>query len=261
MILLFILLPLGISCLNVIESPVKCASNNTACDNQPADCSFLYDGHNHTHLIFTKPGVNITFSASGSNCEVRALAVGGGGSGYGISNTGFGGGSGYIKYYTQPIPGPAKISVMVGDHGEASTIYMETGDIVRAEHGQDAHHDGGLSGGDGYSGGGGYGDCRGGSDGSDGECSMDGAGSGTGEDVTSYKLDNYVVSPGAGGHYDNCGGGGGGVLVDGAGPGVEGAMQSNGQGYGGGGTVHKNTDYHGHSGVIILEIFGATNKL
>ena len=34
MLLFFILLPLGISCLNVIESPVKCASNNTACDVQ-----------------------------------------------------------------------------------------------------------------------------------------------------------------------------------------------------------------------------------
>jgi len=156
---------------------------------------------------------------------------------------------------------------MVGDHGEASTIYMETGDIVRAEHGRDGYyHFGSFYGGDGYSGGGGWDNCNGGSAGGDGECRFD-AGSGTGEDVTSYKLDNYVVTPGAGGEYYHaygsysCGGGGGGVLVDGAGPGVEGAMQSNGQGYGGGGTVHKNTDYHGHSGVIILEIFGATNKL
>merc|ERR1712098_381288 len=83
------------------------------------------------------------------------------------------------------------------------------------------------SGSDGYSGGGAYNTGAytrgydGGSDGGDAEC----GGTGTGEDVTSFTLLNYQISPGSRGHFysslgDNSGGGGGGVLVDGAGPGV-----------------------------------------
>ena len=91
-------------------------------------------------------------------------------------------------------------------------------------------------------------------------------GRGTGEDITSYELQNYqLVSAGAGGQYYpndvyNHGGGGGGVLVDGAGPDVEEenkrgeTLWSHGQGYGGGGTFHSSSDRYGHSGVIILEI-------
>merc|ERR1719153_1283734 len=258
MLLFFLLLPLGISCLNVTESPMKCFSNNTACDfqgdglidsypplcsrkiigaindnlldfipniesegdcrdlcsekfgcqyytyyylkscfllsslkppiqdcpscvtgplhcDQPADCSFLYDGHNHTHLIFTEPGVNITFSTSGgsyfSECQLRVLAVGGGGDGYYACGGGSGGGgSGYIRYNTQTISG-SQISVMVGDHDQASTaINMDTGDTVLARPGglPGGNHYVGFHGGDGYSGGGGRCYCNGGSVGGDG---------------------------------------------------------------------------------------------
>ena len=97
-----------------------------------------------------------------------------------------------------------------------------------------------YDGGDGYSGGGGYGGCDGGSGGGDGVCW---GGRGTGEDITSYELQNYQLSAGAGGQYYpndvyDHGGGGGGVLVDGAGPDVEekskkrGTLWTHGQGYG-----------------------------
>merc|ERR1712013_649374 len=217
--------------LSSLQPPVQdCPSFVTGplhCD-QPADCSFLYNGHNHTHLIFTEPGVNITFSTIGGSyfteCQLRVLAVGGGGkSGNDAGYVGGGGGSGYIQYHTQTIlsGSPAQISVMVGNHGEASTINMVTGDTIQADPGQDGYYDGEDHGGDGQ-----------------------------------YKLDCYIAG------YD-CGGGGGGVLVDGAGPGVEEennrgeAQWSNGKGYGGGGTGSSSNDGNGHSGVIILEIFGA----
>merc|ERR1712179_85047 len=170
--------------LKSLEPPVQdcpsCVTGPKQCDG-PADCSFHYEGHNHTHLMFTEPGVDITFSTSGGSyftdteCQIRVLAVGGGGLGYHG-----GGGSGYIQYNTRTISGPALISVMVGDHGEASTFFMgNTGWRLRAEHGQDG---GNNWGGDGYSGGAGFGTCNGGSAGSEGECG-NAVGSGTGEDV------------------------------------------------------------------------------
>merc|ERR1712013_857710 len=101
--------------------------------------------------------------------------------GYGY---GGGGGSGYIKYYNEAIRGSQiKIDLTVGDHTEASTIIINPGDttVVAA-----AGHGGwDIDGGDGYSGGGGYGN----------------GGSGTGEDITSYRLQNYQLSPGAGGQF------------------------------------------------------------
>ena len=85
------------------------------------------------------------------------------------------------------------------------------------------------------------------------------AGGGTGDDVTRYKFDYYVVTPGAGGEHYNisgwyCGGGGGGVMVNGHGPE---AGKHQGQGYGGGGYRHSRggSDMnHGNPGVIIMEI-------
>ena len=82
--------------------------------------------------------------------------------------------------------------------------------------------------------------------------------SASGEDVTSFVFDNYILSPGVGGEYrqedPNCwflcihnGGGGGGVLVNGEGPQT---TVNNGQGYGGGGCQGP-----AQSGAVIIEIF------
>ena len=240
--------------LSSLQPPIQdcptCVTGPRNCDG-PTDCSFLYDGTSQTHLMFTQPGVNITLSASRpfiAECQLRVLAVGGGGDGYesgGYYSIG-GGGSGYIQYHTQPILSETVISLTVGGHGEGSTININNGDNLVASAGHRGRD--GASGGAGYSGGGGGpGRCNGGSDGGDGECY---GGSGTGEDITTYTLQNYQLSPGTGGqhYYDGIfygGGGGGGVLVDGAGP----SDDRTGQGYGGGGTLAS-----GNSGVIILEI-------
>merc|ERR1712179_61457 len=259
--------PLSISALNLFESSVRCASNDTAC-NDTTECSFLYEGKSQTHLMFTEPGVNITFSinevSNVSECQVRILAVGGGGYAFHddmFGDGGGGGGSGYIKYYTQTISGnKTEISVIVGDHDEASTININTGDgdTLAAQAGHSGNEE---QGGDGYSGGGDVGHENGGSNGSNGQGAI--GGSGTGEDISSYTFQNFQLSPGSGGEYHRdffghfYGAGGGGILVDGAGPGKKnrgGLLWSHGQGYGGGGNYGDQSDYFGHSGVIILEI-------
>jgi len=242
--------------LSSLKPPIQdcptCVTGPMHCDDT-ADCSFIYEGNNQTHLMFTQPRVSITFFTSGGShfaeCQLRVLAVGGGGHGNHRIYSG-GGGSGYIQYYTQTIPASqTQISVIVGDHDKALTVNIDGGDTLVAAAGH--HNPGDYLGGDGYSGGGGYNKCNGGSDGGGGE-SGEGestGGSGTGEDITSYALQYYKLSPGAGGqHRGFYGGGGGGVLVDGAGP--DGPID-NGQGYGGGGTHDT-----GNSGVVILEFIG-----
>ena len=102
-------------------------------------------------------------------------------------------------------------------------------------------------GGNGYSGGGGGGQYNGGSNGGDGEGGQDGQGGpgghGSGKDITSFQLEHFVLSPGAGWKYTSSGGGGGGggVLVNGEGPE---RRDPQGEGYGGGGL----------SGIVLLEI-------
>jgi len=74
-------------------------------------------------------------------------------------------------------------------------------------------------------------------------------GEGTGEDIATFKLENFNITAGRGG----CGtGGGGGVLVDGNGP-DQGIFGRTGQGYGGGGGGGSGYDV-GNQGVILLEM-------
>merc|ERR1712050_783494 len=95
--------------------------------------------------------------------------------------------------------------------------------IVRAHPGK---YGGSRDGGDGYSGGG-AGSLHiadiggnGGSNGGDGQDSSDGpGGKGSGLDISTIALEHFKLTPAAGGDYHvSCGGGGGGVLVDGQGP-------------------------------------------
>merc|ERR1711973_290765 len=80
-------------------------------------------------------------------------------------------------------------------------------------------------------------------------------GHGTGEDISSYRMDKFKLSPGQGGMAYRSdkygyvyGGGGGGILVDGAGPTTDGYA---GQGYGAGGGGRYVTS--GLSGVVLIE--------
>ena len=107
-------------------------------------------------------------------------------------------------------------------------------------------------------GGGGYGfsyQGSGGTDGGDGEEGYSApGGNGAGEDISEYNTFlAFSLSPGAGGQYvgNLYGGGGGGVLINGAGP-V--ASINHGQGYGGGGPG----GLEGLPGVILIEISPTT---
>ena len=182
---------------------------------------------------------------------------GGGRGGYNYQSSAAGGGSGYLAFYSDFIsPGVTDISVSVGDQAQSSQLAANGQLLVEAPHGQ--HGFAGIKGGNGYCGGG---DrfprpSRGGTDGSDGE--GDGQeGLGTGEDVASFPLNNFVLTPGAGGYREGSGGGGGGgggVLVNNVGP--QPHHEGTGQGYGGGGEGSYDPEFtfHGLQGVVIIEL-------
>jgi len=238
------------TCTTCLTGPIDCKGFG--------DCSFQYNGESHRSLMFTEPGLNINVTARpflSSGCQLRVLAIGGGGEGYGD-----GGGSGYIQFHSEMLNPETLISLTVGDKSQSSNVTVN-GQTVMAAPGNDVNYYGG---GDGYSGGGGHGtegNCDGGTDGSDGEdCYYGDGGHGTGEDVTAYKMDNFVLTPGAGGKSVSdgvigyYGGGGGGVLVNGQGPQRDNETQ--GEGYGGGGGYHDDSVVHhyGLPGVILIEV-------
>ena len=172
--------------------------------------------------------------------------VGGGGS---AVNSGIGGGSGYIKYSTIALTESNIIqTIKVGDYGHRSSVTID-GEVLEAEPGRP-----GLDGG--WSGGGGPNcNCNGGSDGSDGSGA---GGKGTGEKLSSFPMDSFILTPGVGGQFCSNldGGGGGGVLVNGAGP--EEWDLTQGQGFGGGGCDYdsqgNDAKNYGLRGVILLEM-------
>ena len=210
-------------------------------------------------MMFTQTGVEVTVDVSGScwSGQLTLFLVGGGGYGnYG------GGGSGYLQYQTIDVLGVTNIRLTVGDYREASSVIINDQTIVAepGDNGGSSSYDGA----DGYSGGSGYcytvSPCRGGSDGDDGDDGDFSGGRGTGEDISNYKLDHWVISPGAGGDgtvLGRCndgyhrGGGGGGVLVNNAGPDHD---VQDGEGYGGGGGWCADQQGYGQQGVILMEI-------
>ena len=236
------------------QSSDSASSGPTNCSK--SKCFFDVNGDHVESLMVTEDTVDLTANVTGL-CTLRFLAVGGGGQG-----SYQGGGSGYLQYWKLNLLPGAMISInaKAGAAGEAS-IVTYNGIIIMAYPG----HDGGNTdndGGDGYSGGGqfsaggqvGY---NGGTDGSAGEGSL--GGSGTSEDIQQYVFRAWSLAPGAGGDHGECGfgpqcgGGGGGVMVDGAGPGTD---KYRGQGYGGGGSGIVNSGYYtGHKGLVLLEIF------
>ena len=155
------------------------------------------------------------------SCDLTLLVVGGGGSGI----TG-GGGSGYIQYQTQKVSlgSVMTLSAQVGSNGQASYLTFSNGDTITAQRGES--DDNQYWGGDGYSGGGGGGGSEyyggnGGTNGGSGKSGSEGGGGrGTGEDISGFTFSSWNIGPGEGGDVEyqreQFGGGGGGVLVDGA---------------------------------------------
>ena len=167
-----------------------------------------------------------------------------------MGNTFAGAGAGHLEYRALQLESGAVIQVRVGGAGAGSSVTPGDAATVTAEAGGDSHA---THGGDGYSGGGdGPGSYSGGENGGDGEGA--GGGAGTGEDISAYTFRGHALGPGAGGlpftgctPTEVCGGGGGGVLVDGAGPGTS---EHSGQGYGGG----DSSGFGGSQGVVIVEV-------
>ena len=190
---------------------------------------------------------NITILAD-DHCQLRVFMVGGGGRYVGGGeSTDIGGGSGYIKYSTFGLKSNIIQTIKVGDYGQPSNVTFGI-DGVFLEAAPGLHGPAG-----GWSGGGGP-NCIGGSDGGDG---IGAGGKGTGEKLSSFPMDSFILTPGVGGQsYGADGGGGGGVLVDGTGP--EEWDPTQGQGYGGGGadfTSQGNSGAEsGLRGVILLEM-------
>merc|ERR1712110_10559 len=187
------------------------------------------------------------------HCRARFFMVGGGGA-HGSGHCG-GSGSGFLKYSSIPLTETTTVQIQVGDQAEASNVTIN-GLTLEAEPGENWNFG---NGGNGFSGGGGYGcSCNGGSNGGDGAGDGDTnlGGKGTGEKLSSFPMDSFILTPGVGGQYHgSCGGGGGGVLVNGAGPDEWDTTQ--GQGYGGGGCYYNSQGTIvdvGLRGVILLEM-------
>ena len=242
------------------SGPSDCSTNNCVLEmNGETSESVMLTDTSGTHSI-TVIGKKMGYGS----CALRILAVGGGGEGQCA-----GGGSGYIQFKSiKVIPGTVTvINARVGEKSQPSTVTIINNITITADSGQDRKLPGGESdsciyyyGGDGYSGGsaGGYtGGFDGGYGGDDGDFR---GGSGTGEDITSYRLTHWALTPGAGGKVypeacsddGGCGGGGGGVLVDGTGPSTNNSYT--GQGFGGGGAGVTSIGYEcGLQGIILLE--------
>ena len=197
-------------------------------------------------------------------CLLRVFAVGGGGQ----AGANGGAGSGYFKYETHLLSTDkdSMIDLYVGGQSQDSWISINQGDVTVASAGNDSHS---WDGANGYCGGGAVGDWyphNGGANGGNGEGGDNGyqGGNGSGEDINapSIKLDNFMLSPGAGGQaYDmgsySRGGGGGGILVNGEGP-QQDSEYGQGEGFGGGGGLHINNDGvqtgDGSPGVVLIEV-------
>ena len=102
---------------------------------------------------------------------------------------------------------------------------------------------------------------NGGEDGGDGHGFVDqhsAYGQGTHQDISKHYMQNFKITPGNGGlqnAYEGkiCGGGGGGVLIDGKGPE---RLNNQGEGYGGG-AGGKEGCSHGLPGAVLVEVVEA----
>jgi len=231
----------------------KTGSSHCKADNEcEAGVLADTDGVPFNDFIFAESSFSATLMTAEKDCyrEIQALAIGGGGRGSSGSSGGGGGGSGYIEFQTVQIR--RNMVVSVGQAGESSAIEVNNQLVLSAAAGEDWSA---LRGGAGYSGGGGAGAGAGaggdgGENGSDGEDGTNGSGGdGSGLDLTTVQLDNFILSPGkAGTTYGSWGGGGGGVIVNGEYP--TGGTVHYGKGYGGGGNYRGD----GFPGCVLIDL-------
>ena len=166
------------------------------------------------------------------------LAIGGGGS-YSYRS---GGGSGHPQFGLLQLSSNEILSLTVGGQGSETKIEINGVERLAAAAGGDGN-DAKGKGGDVYSGGGAGFEDRlkrntgkdGGSDGSDGHSSgRILGGNGCGLTLATLNMTRFLLTPGkAGTGVDSCGGGGGGILVNGKRP-KDGRNRYDGEGFGGG---------------------------
>ena len=232
-----------------------CKTGSAECKaDQECEAAVLVDtdGVPFNFPIFAKESFSATLMSGEKDCywEVQALAIGGGGGG-GYRSPGGGGGSGYVEFSTLQIR--RNVSVGVGAAGESSSIEVNNQLVLSAAPGENYNSYGG---GAGYSGGGGAGtnDAHpggdGGENGGDGEDGTKGSGGdGSGFDLTTVRMEHFILSPGKGGTKGSGGaGGGGGVIVNGEKP--AGGTVHDGEGFGGGSLYISS----GYPGCVLIDL-------
>ena len=250
-------------CTNCLTGFPDCNSGNGFKDI--IGCQFTVGSNRNfkkSHMFTANAEIEVTIRSQ--YCKLTVVAVGGGGSGWEYSRDssnknpftsgGCGGGSGYVKHKTIEVKTGDKLVVRAGRAGAESTVKKDGGMVVRAPPGRNAER---TRGGDGYSGGGGRklqgdsnfppltgGGADGGYDGSDGSGYIphgrpSTGGRGSKLKLSSIALQAFRLTPAPEGtvwkEKNSCtenGAGGGGVFVDGKGPGTQG--YSDGGGFGGG---------------------------
>jgi len=249
-----------------------CISGSSNCEYSL--CGFLEDGIMYQNGIVANETKEVDMLMLGPCASSGALSVvvGGGGS---IGGAQAGCGSGYVEFTELSVSEPLMhFEAVVGQATKSSKVNdLSSGKtVLEALPGQNG---GGNNGGAGYSGGGadsiddgdpednlpGNGGSNGGN-GYDSNCCVGGQGSSL--DLGVIPLKNFDLSPGKGGVAGNnipagvglAGGGGGGILIDGSGPGL---YSNRSQGYGaGGGGPNLDGYYVGYPGVIIFDFIQPT---
>ena len=220
-------------CDNCKTGPVSCEIN------QECKVALLTSNDQaHPYIFAESNHTKVTLVTGEKSCfrEMRVLAIGGGGS------SGFrsGGGSGHPELNLLQLRSNETLSLTVGP-GIETMIEKDGVELLIGAKGQNGND---AKGGDGYSGGGaGFDSSRvrgnagkaGGSDGSDGNSSGGIlGGNGSGLDLATLNMTRFLLTPGkAGTGVDSCGGGGGGILVNGKRP-KDGRNRYDGEGFGGG---------------------------
>jgi len=247
-----------------LENPVKVCDN---CTSGPAQCNtnqecqvavFALEHDNNIDfltdlVLFISEeehfDFEMSFEAKEKGCYINTtfLGIGGGGESYSGES---GGGSGYIAMGRQLLFSNSSVYVFVGAHDERSLVQVDGETLIEAASGGTGSS---SRGGRGYSGGGGAanfnGAGAGGTNGGDGGNGTVAGGQGSGLDLSTLHMNNFVLTPGKGGEpTEKHGGGGGGVIVNGIKPGN---ATHSGEGFGGGAYGYSSS--RGWPGCVLIE--------
>merc|ERR1712215_606454 len=213
--------------LSVISSSSSSSSSSTCTD------ATFPDGN--TYLVVERSIARIKIESDQLDCSVLMNVVLVGGGGDGSIFEGHGGGSGFVDFTQVALDSSSSLSVTIGrsgnfgESGDSTILEVYGGELLLGVPGGVGGESSGGNGGGGYSGGGGGGangfpGGAGGSNVGDGEHSpfSSEGGKGSAVDISTFQLENFKLSPGAGGAgVGFYGGGVGGVVVEVVGKGIK----------------------------------------